>query len=369
MKQVRVGVVGCGNISSQYFRFARQFPILDIAACADLDPARAKAQAAEFGVPRAGGVADLLADESIEIILNLTIPAAHVEVGLAALDAGKHVYSEKPLAASVAEGRKLLEAAEAKSLRVGCAPDTFLGTAQQTCRKLIDEGAIGRPLAATAFMLCPGHESWHPDPAFYYQPGGGPMFDMGPYYLTALINLLGPARRVTGLTGVLNREREVGSGPKAGEKIEVNTADHVAGHLEFESGAIATLVTSFATRFATYDGAHPIAIYGSEGTLQVPDPNRFDGTVRLRRVCDADWQEVKAEHTHPNGRSLGLADLAHAVQAARPHRASAELAFAVLGAMEGFQRSSDEGRHVALEMEHARPAMLPVGLEDGVIEG
>lgn len=368
MERLRIGIIGCGNISSQYFEFARRFPVLEIACCADLNAEAAAAQAKAFNVPRACAVEELLADQTIDIVLNLTIPAAHAPVSLQALEAGKHVYLEKPLAAGVADGRKVLEAARARRLRVGCAPDTFLGTAHQTCRKLIDEGAIGRPVAATAFMLCPGHEGWHPNPAFYYQPGGGPMFDMGPYYLTALINLLGPIRRVSAVAGIQVPQRTIGSGPLAGQSVEVATPDHLAGTLEFAGGAIATLVTSFATHFPTHNTDQPITIYGTEGTLTVPDPNRFEGPIRLRRVGEAQWQDVSPTHDHPNGRSLGLADLAHAIQQDRPHRASGELAFAVLQAMQAFLDSSRTGEHRVLDTGYAAPAMLPAGLSDGVIE-
>ena len=197
MDRVGIGIIGCGNISAAYLKAARAFPILDVRAVADIIPAAAEARGAEFGVP-ATTVDALLADPAIEIVVNLTVPLAHVEVGLQAIAAGKHVHSEKPLGIDVAEARPLLDAAKAKGVRVGCAPDTFLGGAHQTCRKLIDDGAIGQPLAGTAFFMCPGHERWHPSPGFYYLRGGGPMLDMAPYYVTDLVNLLGPVARVAG---------------------------------------------------------------------------------------------------------------------------------------------------------------------------
>lgn len=364
MQPVKIGLIGCGNISNAYFNGAAQFPMLDIAACADLNMDAAVAKGKEHNVAKVCTVDDLLADRDIELILNLTIPAAHVEVGLKALGAGKHVYSEKPLGISVDHARKLIDTAESKNLRVGCAPDTFLGTSHQTCRKLIDEGAIGTPVAATAFMLCPGHESWHPNPAFYYQPGGGPMLDMGPYYLTALINMLGPIHRIAGIAGKQITDRTVATGPHAGEKINVQVDDHVAGTVQFQSNAIATLVTSFATRFPTHDGRQPITIYGSEGTLRVPDPNGFDGPIGLRRKTDDDWQTITPEHHHPNGRSLGLADMATALRTGRPHRASGDLALAVLQAMQGFIDSSKTSRHVTVAGPADRPAMLPTDLKN-----
>src|SRR5277367_4219765 len=205
MQPVGIGVIGCGNISSAYLTAARKFPILNLVALADANPAAAEARAAEFGLP-ARPVDALLADPAVEIVLNLTVPKAHVEVGLRAIAAGKHVHSEKPLGIDVAEARKLIDAAKAKGVRVGCAPDTFLGGAHQTARKLIDEGAIGRPIGGTAFFMCPGHELWHPNPGFYYLQGGGPMLDMGPYYITNLVNLLGPVVRVGGVATRLRSE-------------------------------------------------------------------------------------------------------------------------------------------------------------------
>ncbi|MDQ3327962.1 MAG: Gfo/Idh/MocA family oxidoreductase, partial [Chloroflexota bacterium] len=226
---VRAGIVGTGTISDVYFRAGRTFEVLDIVACADLFPERARAKSNQHGVAKAYSTDELLADPDIELVINLTIPKAHAEVGLAALQAGKHVYSEKPLALSREDGQALLETARETGLLVGCAPDTFLGGGLQTCRKLIDDGVIGEPIGATAFMMSHGHESWHPDPAFYYDVGGGPMFDMGPYYLTALISLIGPMRRVTGSARVTFPERTITSQPRAGTTIPVRAPTHVAG--------------------------------------------------------------------------------------------------------------------------------------------
>ncbi|MEX0654448.1 MAG: Gfo/Idh/MocA family oxidoreductase [Phycisphaeraceae bacterium] len=367
MNPVKIGIVGCGNISNQYLKLARQFPILDIVACADLNLEAAKAQAQKHDVPRACTVEELLADGEIEIVVNLTIPAAHAPVALKAIAAGKHVYNEKPLGVTPDEGRQMLAAAAKQNVRVGCAPDTFLGTAHQTCRKLIDDGAIGRPVAATAFMLCRGHETWHPSPEFYYKPGGGPMFDMGPYYLTALINLLGPIARATGSAGIQINPRTITSQPLNGQKIEVETPDHVTGTIDFASGAIGTIITSFATAHSPHDGKHPITIFGTDGTLQVPDPNNFDGSILLKTAGDEDYRDVPIEHDHPNGRSLGVAEMAHGIRENRPHRASGEVAFAVLSAMQGFLDAAATGQAQTLDAGFDRPAMLPLGLEDGVL--
>src|SRR3954469_23259576 len=229
---VRVGVVGCGAISGAYLGMAKNFPNVEIAACADLDTARAKAAADKFGVPKVLEVQQLLSHPSIEIVLNLTVPKAHAPVALQAIAAGKHVYCEKPLGVNRAEGSAVIEAAKAKRLRIGCAPDTFMGSGIQTARKVIDEGVIGRPVAFTAFMQGRGHEHWHPSPEFYYEAGGGPMFDMGPYYLTALLNLLGPVKRISGMASIAIPERTITSEAKFGQKIKVQTPDHIVGVME-----------------------------------------------------------------------------------------------------------------------------------------
>jgi len=362
---VRVGIVGCGNISGIYFEAGQKFEILTIVACADLDVERARATGARYGVP-ACPVAELLADPTIDIVIDLTIPGAHYEVGLAVLHAGRSLYNEKPLAIERPDGARLLAEAAARGLRVGCAPDTFLGGGLQTCRALINDGAIGAPVAATAFMLNHGPESWHPDPAFYYRSGGGPLFDMGPYYLTALVALLGPVRRVAGSTRTTFPERMVGSGPKAGDRIRVEIPTHLAGTLDFADGTVATLVTSFDVWAAEVPR---IEIYGTEGTLSLPDPNTFGGPVRLRRMGDDAWRDVPLTHGYTrNSRGLGVADMAYALRSGRPHRASGELAYHVLDLMHAIVDSSREGRHVDIASACQRPAALPVGLNEGTLD-
>jgi predicted dehydrogenase len=362
---VGVGVIGCGNISPAYLRAARLFPILDIRGLADLDRQAAEARANEFNL-KATSIEALLADPTIELIVNLTIPKAHVAVGLQAIAAGKHVHSEKPLGVAVAEARKLIKAAEARNLRVGCAPDTFLGGAHQTCRKLIDEGRIGRPIAGTAFFMCPGHERWHPNPAFYYQEGGGPMLDMGPYYITDLVNLLGPVARVAGMATKLRSKRVIASEPRRGEKIPVKTATHVAGSLEFVGGAVVTIAMSFDVARHKHV---PIELYGEAGALIVPDPNYFGGEIEIA-TADQEWTRVPTEHAYADGnyRIIGAADMATAIRRRRRHRASGELAFHVLEVMEAFQRSSDAGRFVAIKSRPKRPAPLPTGLAIGELD-
>jgi predicted dehydrogenase len=352
---MKVGIVGCGNISNIYLEAGKKFDILNILAVSDLDLARAQAKAQEHSIPKAVTVDELLADPEIEIVINLTVPGAHYDVCKATLESGKHTYVEKPLSLTRAQGRDLLETAGAKGLRVGGAPDTFLGAALQTCRKLIDDGAIGLPIAATAFMLGRGVETWHPNPEFFFKSGGGPMFDMGPYYLSALVSLLGPLKRVTGSAQMSFPERLITSQPLSGQTIVVETPTHIAGVMDFAGGAVGTIITSFDV------WAHnlpPIEIHGSEGSLSIPDPNMFNGTVKLYR--DGKWEEVPLTHGYAdNSRGIGVADMAYAIQEGRPHRASGELTFHVLDAMHGFLDASQTGKHYLMESQGVRPEALP----------
>ncbi|MDF2713238.1 MAG: oxidoreductase [Paenibacillus sp.] len=355
---MKIGIIGCGNISGVYLKNLPAFPNLKVAACADLDLERAVKKADQFGVPKACSVQELLADPEVGIVLNLTIPKAHAEVSLAALGAGKHVYAEKPLAVTPEDGARVLELANRKGLRVGCAPDTFLGAGIQTCRKLIDDGAIGTPVAATAFMMGAGPERWHPDPAFYFEEGAGPLFDMGPYYLSAYIHLLGPIRRVTGSAAVSFPERIVTSAPKYGTVIRVRTPTHIAGVLDFRSGAVGTLITSFDIKGGS--DLPRIEIYGSEGTLRVPDPNRFGGPVLLRKPGADEWEEMPLTHDHAdNGRGLGLADMVDAISGGTMHRASGELGYHVLEAMHGILEASSTGAHHEMRSDCPNVKPLP----------
>jgi predicted dehydrogenase len=363
----KVGVIGVGKISGIYLENGAVFDDVEIVACADIVPERAEAQAAAYGVPKAYGPEELLADPEVEIVLNLTVPAVHAEVSLAALRAGKHVYTEKPLAVSLEDGRRMLEVAAERGLLIGCAPDTFLGGGLQTCRKVLDEGIIGDPVAVTALMMTHGPEDWHPNPDFFYQPGAGPMFDMGPYYLTALATLLGPVRRVTGSARVTFPERTVTSEPHTGSTITVNTPTHVAGVMDFEGGPVGTLVTSFDV----YAEEHSrIDVYGTEGTLSLPDPNTFGGPVRVWRSGESAWTEVPMTHPYTeNSRGLGLADMAQALRSDRRHRASGELGFHVLEIIHAFLASSESGRHVEVESTFDRPEALPAESPAGIFGG
>ena len=367
-KITHIGVIGCGRISGAYLWMARQFPDVAITACADLDVQIAKAKAAEFNVPKGCSVDELLKDDEIDLVLNLTIPQAHFPVAMQVLRSGKHVYSEKPLGIQREQGRLILEEAAKRNLKVGGAPDTFMGSGIQTARRLIDDGAIGRPLAFTAFMMCRGHESWHPGPEFYYEPGGGPMFDMGPYYLTALLNLLGPVKRLTGAASIAIPVRTITSEPKRGQTFAVHTPDHIVGTMEFENGCIGTIITTFATMHPVYDGNQPIVIYGESGTLRVPDPNLFDGPVHLRTVDDADWREIKPMFATGYGRGIGAADMARAIRNGGPFRANGEQAMAVLDLMQGFLDSAASGKAFIPTVRYERPAPMRGELSFGVLE-
>lgn len=365
MKPTKVGIVGCGNISGIYFQAGKTFDILDIVGCADLLPERAKAKAEECGCKAYPSPEALLADPDIEIVMNLTIPNAHASVALAAIAAGKSVHNEKPLAITREDGKKMLEAAKAKGVRVGCAPDTFMGGGIQTCIKLIDDGWIGEPIGATAFMTCHGHESWHPDPEFYYKAGGGPMFDMGPYYLTALVALLGPAKRVTGSTRITFPERTITSAPKFGTQVVVDVPTHVAGIVDFANGAIGTIITSFDVWAAELPR---IEIYGTLGSLSVPDPNGFGGPIKMLRPGSG-WSEIPLSHGYAdNSRGIGVADMAYALRSGRTHRASGDLAYHVLDIMHAFHDASDAGKHIQLQSTCARPQPLPMGLRHGLLD-
>ena len=356
MKVWKVGIVGCGTISRTYIRGIDQYDHLELACVADIVEESAQRTAAEAECP-ALGVSELMIRDDVDIVLNLTIPQAHASVDLMAIEAGKHVYCEKPMALSRREGRQVVAAARAQGVRIGVAPDTFLGGGIQTCRRLIDEGRIGEPVAATAFMMGHGHESWHPSPAFYYEKGGGPMFDMGPYYVTALVALIGPAAMVSGFARTTFPERTITSEPLAGTVIRPEVPTHYAGTLQFENGALCSIVQSFDVWGAQLPR---IEIYGSEGSLSVPDPNTFGGPVQVLPAGQREWQDVPLTHSDQVQRSIGLADMAHALDHDRPeHRVNGDLAYHVLEIMDLFEASSDQGRHLAVESTCDRPRPLP----------
>ena len=375
MERVRMGVVGCGAISVLYFNMAKNFPVVEVVACADLNRETAEKRAAEFDVPRVLSVDELLADPSVELVMNLTVPKAHLPIALRALEAGKHTYAEKPLGIDREEGRKVIAFAKEKGLLVGCAPDTFMGAGIQTARKLVEEGAIGEPVAATAFMMGKGHEHWHPNPAFYYEVGGGPMFDMGPYYLTALLNILGPVKRLMGMASITRPERTIvhkgkdgGPGPQYGKVIPVETPDHVAGTLEFDNGCICTMIQSFATPHAELGGRQPITIFGTTGAMKVPDPNTFDGPVHVRGWDEENWREIPLQFVTGYGRSVGAADMAHAIRSGRRFRADGDQALAVLDLMQGFLDSARSAKSFVPTVPYTKPQAMNPNLPFGQLE-
>jgi predicted dehydrogenase len=355
-KPLSIGVVGAGAISGAYLSTLAHLESVLVVAVADLNATRAASVAAEYGV-RAVTVDELLRDLEVELVLNLTVPAAHAGVALAAIAAGKAVYGEKPLAANLPDARRVVNAASDAGVRLGCAPDTVLGTGAQTARKAVDDGLIGTPIAATATMITPGHERWHPDPDFYYQPGGGPLLDMGAYYVTALVTLLGPVVSVVGAASHTRSSRTIGAGPRAGELVPVNVDTHVTGALRHASGALSTLVMSF-DGVATQ--ASSIEVHGDAASLVVPDPNVFNGDVRLHALSGG-WQTLPVSAGYRDAaRGYGVADLA-AAPAGVMHRANGALAFHVLDVMTSLLSSAASGRTIPVQSRCERPAPVPLG--------
>jgi predicted dehydrogenase len=368
MSTIKIGIVGIGVISGIYLEnITKHYKEIEVAAVYDLVRERAQKAAENYNISKVyDTLEELLADPNIDIVLNLTRPYEHYAVTSAALMAGKHVYSEKPLGATLEEGKKLTALAKEKGLLIGGAPDTFLGAGIQTCRKLIDHGFIGTPVGASAFMVCRGHESWHSDPAFYYKFGGGPMMDMGPYYITALINLLGGVSSVSGMTKASFAKRTITSEPLNGTVVDVEVPTYVTGLMQFDNGAIGTIFTTFDV----YKAQMPrIEIYGSEGTISVPDPNTFGGPVLLYRAGSNEFKEIPLMFPYEdNSRGLGLADMAKAIQTGRKPRANSEQTLHVLEIMTSFQTSSDQGKHIAIESKYQREKPMVYGLLKGILD-
>ena len=362
-----IGVIGCGNISMTYLRNAALFAGVELRACADISADAAALRAREYGI-RALSVDQLLADPEVDLVLNLTVPAVHFDVTMSALSAGKHVFTEKPLATSAADGRILVAEARRRGLQLGSAPDTFLGAAGRRARHLMDEGAIGRPVSGTAFMMGRGMEHWHPNPQFYYQPGGGPVFDMGPYYLTMMVNLLGPVVRVMAMATKGQEERLItADGPFKNTRFKVGTPTNILSLLEFQSGA----TVNFGASWDVFRHSnHPIELHGTEGSLRLPDPDTFGGTVSLSER-GADWRDFGSDDElygarnwpyaapdRANYRMLGVADLARSLVEGRPPRASGDLALHVLEIMEAILQSGESGQPVSIGAELIPPPRL-----------
>lgn len=362
-EKLGIGIIGCGNISAAYMRLAPMFRGIEMRACADLNPDAAKDRAAEFGL-RAEDVDGLLAADDIDIVVNLTVPSAHSEVSRQVIAAGKHVYSEKPFVLSVEDGLTLKAAAQANGLRVGSAPDTFLGGAHQLARHLVDAGAVGPIASGTCFVQSPGMEMWHPNPDFFFQPGGGPILDLGPYYISNLVQLLGPVREVVAMTSNAKEYRTITSAPRNGEKIKVETPTTIHAVLQFDQGAQITYCASWDV---WQHGHSNMELYGHEGTLHVPDPNFFGGDVRMTSKSEfvdhgVEWSHpfgVANDGTHANYRAAGLADMALSILEGRAHRCGLDFSLHVVDVMTGILKSGEDKGFVAMQTTCERPAALP----------
>jgi predicted dehydrogenase len=368
MDKVRVAIIGIGAISGIYLEnITKVFTELELIGVCDLVRERAEQAQEKYGVKKLyENMQEAFADSEVDIILNLTRPYEHYEVTRAALLAGKHVYSEKPLGASYEEGKELVSLAQEKNLMLGGAPDTFLGSGIQTCRRLIDDGFIGEPIGAAAFMICHGHETWHPDPEFYYKFGGGPMLDMGPYYVTALVNLIGGVKGVTGVTKTSFPQRTITSQPKSGTIIDVEVPTYVTGILSFDNGAVGTIFTTFDVH---YKQQARLEIYGTKGTLLVPDPNTFGGPIQLLRPEEGEYREMPLMYDYKeNSRGLGLADMAKALQTGRDYRACFSLTQHVLEILISFEKSSTEGRYLPLETRYERTLPMKNNPIHGILD-
>ena len=359
MRRVGVGVIGCGNISGIYLQnltgvFSDAVEVLGVCS-RTADKARAAAE--RYGIPRVyGTVEDMLADDAIKVVLNLTPPDQHAPINMMALEKGRHVYCEKPLAVKREEGLKQVQLAREKGLLLGGAPDTFLGAGLQTARRLLDEGVIGDIVAVNASMRSHGVEHWHPSPEFYYKPGGGPMMDMGPYYLTALVSLAGPVEEVSAFGGISFPRRRITSQPRFGQLIDVEVPTHMAGVMRFRSGAVGSITTTFDV----YDDHQAcLEVFGTKGSLRLPDPNKFGGPVMVIRAGEKEYREAELEADYQeNSRGLGLWDLCRALHENRPARAGADMFYHVLDVMCAFHEAADTGRHIAIESDFALPDRL-----------
>lgn len=353
-RPARVGIIGCGDVTNLYLPGTAPFASIELAACTDLDAERSAALAARGGFPSVSMDA-LLADPTIEVVLVLTPPTAHAAVTRAAIAAGKHVYSEKPLATTRDDATAILGEAAAAGVRVGAAPDTFLGGGLQTARALIDEGAIGTPLAASASFVTLGPERWHPNPESFYAPGGGPLLDVGPYPVTALVSLLGPIAAVSAVGRGVGSERQIGAGARAGSTVIAAVPTTVASTMLFESGVVGGLTASFDVAGSRMPD---LEVHGTAGSLSLGDPNAFDGEVRYRPRGADDWQDVPLRFDGSVGRGIGLADLIDGIRSSRPHRASGELAFHVLDVLLAMEAGTTSGHAEQIGSRTDRPAAL-----------
>ena len=390
MKKINAGIIGCGNISDLYFyNLTQRYQQINIISCADMLPERAQASAEKYGL-KACSVEDMLGDSGIEMVINLTIPSAHVAINMAALRAGKHVYTEKPFALNLQDAKATIDLAEEKGLLVGCAPDTFLGAGLQTSRQVLDGGWIGLPVAGVINYVAPGHELWHPQPEFYYQAGGGPMMDMGPYYVTAFVSLLGPIKKISCFAKRTRNKRYISSTPQFGKEMNVDVLTHYSGVMEFENGTIVSINMSFDVWLANLPG---LELYGTEGTMTLPDPDFYDGPVKVMRgesIVDAvagkptqeafdiamsgvfhDFmKEMPIVYNAPGEkiRGMGAADLASAIMNNRKPRISHEMIYHVTEALLAFETASTQNTVYQMTSTCERPEPLPLGLQKWAIE-
>jgi predicted dehydrogenase len=363
--QIGLGIIGCGNISQAYFDGAKAFEVLKLVACSDInmDVANEKGKENDCCVQT---VEELLANDDIDLVINLTIPSVHAEVSIKILQAGKHVHCEKPLAVHLKDAKEVLDLAKKKGLKVGCAPDTFLGAGLQTCRKVVDDGWLGKVTSGTAFMLGGGPEAWHPNPAFFYQEGAGPMFDMGPYYITALVHLLGPIQSVTAVASKPKKVRIATCKEQFGAELKVDVPTHYSGTLVFHSGAVISMTISFDVQA---HGHSPIELYGELGSIKVPDPNTFGGPVELYTTSEKEWKNISLSHPYAdNMRSIGAADMAYAILHDRQHRSSGELAYHALEVMHAFETSSTAKKCITIESQPHQPSAFPLGMISGRLD-
>lgn len=383
MKKMKVGVVGCGAISDIYLSNAAKFKGYDVISLCDINEEKAIAQANKYNIPKVYSYDEMCADPEVDIIMNLTVHAAHYPLSIQALNAGKHIYNEKPLGATYAEGKEIMRLAKEKGLYVGCAPDTILGGRIQTMRKAMDDGKIGFPVGAVAYMICHGHESWHLNPFFVYEKGAGPIFDMGPYYLTALVYLLGPVKRVVGMVKTPFKEREITAPHLKGQKIKVESTTHINGLLEFENGAVANIIITYDV----WDSHLPrVEIFGSEGTLSMCEadplagPDIFGGEIEYRSAEKSDWLGFpdpiprhdptpweKLNIVYPyteNSRGVGLAEMVYSIQTGKPNRTIGDMALHVLEIGHAVHESAKTGRYYEMETTFNRPD----GFAEGIVE-
>lgn len=375
-KILTVGILGCGSISDAYCTGLSNSSHVSLVACADRDIDAARTLARRHGL-RGTGIKELLDDAGLDIIVNLTPPAVHAEVGLQVLHAGKHLYQEKPLATNIDDARLLITEGARLGLRIGCAPDTFFGAAHQACRAEIDAGVIGRPIGGSVYMISEGMESWHPNPRFFFEPGGGPLFDLGPYYVTQLVHLLGPVSHVTSMGSIGRKERTIGSGPNKGSTISVQVPTTYYAILQFQCGALINFSTSWDA--IAHQHGPSLELFGTDGSLAGPTPNFFDGSVQVcntdtpwREVSTAAWAFGQTNYLLPDGsrvanyRGLGAIEMAASILTGRPHRANADLAFHVLEVLVAIERASTSGQRQCINTSIDRPIPLPRGCDQAV---